>query len=81
MLQIKTLSPLEEVREFLINRASVSQVYEVDTHLEVDFQGDDEAVAGLLKALVEAGIEVLTFSEISNDLEEVFLRLTEGQTV
>ena len=46
--------------------------------LQVDFTGDDEAVAGLLSELVRIGLPVLHLSEDTRDLEEVFMRATKG---
>ena len=54
------------------------EIYEVNDHLEVGFLGDDEATAALLAALVRRGFKVISFSEVTSDLEEVFLRLTKG---
>ena len=47
--------------------------------LEVEFAGDSEATADLLGALVAGGVRVISFDEITSDLEEVFLRLTKGE--
>jgi ABC-2 type transport system ATP-binding protein len=46
--------------------------------LEAAFSGDDEALAGLPRALLEAGFPVTEFREEAGDLEDVFLRLTQG---
>jgi ABC-2 type transport system ATP-binding protein len=46
--------------------------------LEVDFAGDDEAVAALLGELVRQGLPVIHLSEETRDLEEVFMRATKG---
>jgi len=43
------------------------------------FGGDDEATAALLAALVSQGVKIVSFSEVSSDLEEIFLRLTTGR--
>jgi ABC-2 type transport system ATP-binding protein len=57
----------------------VGQVYEANGFLETEFLGDDEATADLLEALLAKGVRVMSFSEVSNDLEEIFLRLTKGE--
>ncbi len=49
------------------------------TELEVDFTGDEDAVADLLERLVNEKIRIASFSETSTGLEEVFLRLTKGE--
>lgn len=80
LLQVRTLSARPDVQAFFTNHPEVSNIYEHEDRLEVEFRGNDEAVAGLLKQVVEAGIQVIAFSEISNDLEDVFLKLTEGHS-
>jgi ABC-2 type transport system ATP-binding protein len=76
MLQVKALSPAEQVEAILRDQPGVGQIHGIDDHLEIEFQGDDEATAALLTTLVAQGIQVVSFGEISGDLEEVFLRLT-----
>ncbi len=46
--------------------------------IEAPFSGDDQALAGLLAHLVAGGIPVVSFQEAGNELEELFLRLTEA---
>lgn len=46
--------------------------------LEVEFNGDDEALHRLLAAMLEQGLPVVRFSEETQNLEEVFLRATRG---
>jgi ABC-2 type transport system ATP-binding protein len=78
-LRLRVLSDQEEAVAALRDQPGVGEVYEVSGCLEVEFLGDDEATALLLGALVERGVKVLSFSEISSDLEEIFLRLTKGE--
>jgi ABC-2 type transport system ATP-binding protein len=47
-------------------------------NLEVTLSGDDQGVAQLLGELVGAGFPVLSFREETGDLEDVFMRLTQG---
>ncbi len=47
------------------------------TTLELQLDGDDYAAATLLARLVARGTQVTDFHEVGNDLEELFLRLTE----
>jgi len=79
MLHIKALSDREAAEAVLRNQPGVGQVYAVnDGALEAEFVGDEEATADLLGTLLAQGVRVVAFSEITGDLEEVFLRLTEG---
>jgi ABC-2 type transport system ATP-binding protein len=78
-LRLKVLSDLNEAKVALRNQPGVGEVYEANGFLEVEFLGDDEATALLLASLVACGVRVVSFSEVSSDLEEVFLRLTKGE--
>ena len=49
------------------------------TTLEMQVAGDDYAVAGLLARLIASGAQVADFREAGNDLEDLFLRLTEPE--
>jgi ABC-2 type transport system ATP-binding protein len=50
----------------------------VDGEIRIEFSGDQESQADLLRALVEAGHRVVGFTEQQADLEDVFLKLTTG---
>jgi ABC-2 type transport system ATP-binding protein len=78
-LRLKVISDQSQAEAALRDQPGVGQVFEVNGYLEVEFSGDDEAAAGLLATLVAHGIRIASFSEISGDLEEVFLRLTKGE--
>ena len=80
MLRIETLGDPAGAGAILRDQPGVVQVYEVNGGaLEVEFVGDDEATAELLKTLLAQGVRVLFFREVTSDLEEVFLRLTKGE--
>jgi ABC-2 type transport system ATP-binding protein len=47
-------------------------------HVLIDFDGDDRSVSALLGRLVAGGVAVTHFAGQVSDLEEVFMRVTEG---
>jgi ABC-2 type transport system ATP-binding protein len=79
MLHIETLSERERAQALLTELPGVGHVYTVNGGLEVEFLGDDESTAELLQRLLAEGVRVLSFHEVTTDLEEVFLRLTKGE--
>jgi ABC-2 type transport system ATP-binding protein len=78
-LQIRPLGNLDGAVRAIKGHPGVGEVYAADGSLEVQFLGDDEAAAGLLQALVECGIRIVSFGEVMSDLEEAFLQLTRGE--
>lgn len=48
------------------------------TTLQIDFSGDDLALANLLAGLVGLGAPVIAFGEQTGDLEDLFLQVTQG---
>ncbi len=48
------------------------------SRVRVDYQGEDEGVAALNQALMQAGVQVLGFNEEIRDLESVFMKVTQG---
>lgn len=91
-LTIRSLSDPQKVEAYLSAYPGVSQVSPVlendendkdpaslAKELEIDFVGDEAAVAQLLEDLVEHKFRVTTFNETHTGLEEVFLRLTKGE--
>jgi ABC-2 type transport system ATP-binding protein len=73
---------VEKACAWLEARSGVTQVKRTTENrgedLEVTFAGQDEGVAELLGDLVGAGFPVLSFQEETGDLEDVFMRLTQG---
>jgi ABC-2 type transport system ATP-binding protein len=47
-----------------------------DGAIELGFRGDDAASVALLRAAVDAGLPILSFSRAASDLEELFLQVT-----
>jgi len=46
--------------------------------VRIDFSGGDEELSNLLAGFVANGVRVLSFTELTGDLEEVFLHVTQG---
>jgi ABC-2 type transport system ATP-binding protein len=79
ILQIRTLSEIEAAQNILKNHPGVGQIYPINGLLEIEFSGDEEATADLLGIMVASGLRVISFTETSSDLEDIFLRLTKGE--
>ena len=64
---------------FLLTQPGVQAVVGSEEGITFDFEGDDEALADLLRRIVEAGVAVYDFRRVEVNLEELFLRATEGK--
>jgi ABC-2 type transport system ATP-binding protein len=81
LLQIKVLSHPDTAGVILRNLPGVGQVFVENNRLEVEFSGDETEASHLLKALIQSGIQVASFSynEANRNIEDIFLRLTRGE--
>ena len=79
IIQIRTLSEIETTQNILKNHPGVGQIYPINGLLEIEFAGDEGATADLLEVLIASGIRIISFTETSSDLEDIFLRLTKGE--
>jgi ABC-2 type transport system ATP-binding protein len=83
-VQITILAQPEEALTTLKSVPGLLSVTELHSNgeprsrFEIEFNGDDQALSGILATLVSQGIPVLHFSEDSRDLEAVFMRATKG---
>lgn len=69
----------EAAERYLLTQPHVHEVHGVDEVIRFDFAGDDTALADLLGRLLVAGVRVYDFHTLEADLEEIFLRTTEGR--
>jgi ABC-2 type transport system ATP-binding protein len=61
-----------------VHEVRVEPAQEGDWDILVEFTGDKAAISALLKRLVSIDVPVLSFTEESDSLEDVFMKLTEG---
>ncbi|MCS6862910.1 MAG: ABC transporter ATP-binding protein [Abditibacteriales bacterium] len=78
-LRIRVLDGVEEAERIVTAHGKVMGLESENGYLRVTFDGTDEEVAQLLETLVTHRVRVVAFEEESADLEEAFLRLTQGE--
>lgn len=61
-------------------RPGVERVRIDGRHVVVDFNGTADAVAPLLRSIVEAGVEVVSFGERRATLEQIFMKVAAFET-
>jgi ABC-2 type transport system ATP-binding protein len=79
MLYVRTLEPRAELERALAESVGVMDVRPERGGVIVTFGGDELAIAALLAALVERGLRPVEFQWHAVDLEELFLRHTDGE--
>jgi len=82
--RLQVISDLASAESILRSFSSVKNTFPLSENgkpgkLEIEFSGDDEDAAALLESLVAQGVRVASFSEMTTNLEEAFLRLTKGE--
>lgn len=78
-IHARVLNDGQAARNFLLTQANVmSAAVHEDGRLHIEFGGDHDEQAELLKAMVAAGHRVFDFREEEADLEDLFLKLTTG---
>lgn len=80
-LRVRLLERGEEARRLLEGYPGVEQVVWQGDDLVVEFRGEDPELAALHRRLFEEGFPLLHFGEQPWDLQDVYLRLTEGMEV
>jgi ABC-2 type transport system ATP-binding protein len=84
LIQVRVMGDPAPLQEFLMRHPAVQGTLsgaEADLPpgtLRFDFSGSDEGLSQLLRDLIQSGIPVLAFNEEAGDLEDVFLRVTQG---
>jgi ABC-2 type transport system ATP-binding protein len=82
VIRVNLLNRFDEAEQWLAAQPTVTAVDDVaqngDRYLAVTVNGGDQALAALLRALVGAGFPVIDYHEQTGDLEDAFMRLTQG---
>jgi hypothetical protein len=84
LVEVRVLGELAPLQDYLSRTPEVASILaapEVDLPagtLRFDFTGDDAGLSALLGRLVAAEIPIVGFSEVTGDLEDVFLQATQG---
>ena len=75
----RTIGDAAPLQRFLLTQPHVGEVAIDGARLRFAFGGDDEALAGLLAAVVQQGLPIVEFARAEADLEDIFLKTTKGR--
>jgi ABC-2 type transport system ATP-binding protein len=78
-VRMRALSGADGLERFLLVQPLVGSVRADDGQVAFDFEGDDDALADLLGRAVSAGLRVVELRTEETDLEDIFMRSTEGR--
>jgi ABC-2 type transport system ATP-binding protein len=78
IMQVKTLNKFSEARTILQQCPYVKRLDDKNSHFRFHFTGTEADKADLLQQMVAAGIAVVHFGDSKENLEDVFLAITEG---
>lgn len=77
-LKIKVLGEPEPAVKLLQEQITIGKVTVGNDHIEAEFEGDGNQMAGILRDLVRSGIPVVSYSEVEGNLENIFMQVTGG---
>lgn len=75
-VMVRALAPPETIERALLEIPGTARVRAVGQGFEVDLTGDEQAIASVLRTLVERGLPVVEFALHEEGLEDVFMRIT-----
>lgn len=83
LFNIQALGDPSALEDLLRDSSRVARIEKIQnngaSHIQFEFNGDDEAAANFLAELIQNGIRIIQFTEEATDLEDAFLRLTKGE--
>ena len=78
-IQIRPLENMTALMKLLEEQPLVEDIIENTFDVEFSYQGEDKELAGLLKLIVLADIEMVYFKEKEGNLDEIFMQVTGGE--
>jgi ABC-2 type transport system ATP-binding protein len=79
-LELSLIDRVNDVENFLVQQAFVSDVAVSAHSITFEFSGDQQAQHQLLKSMIEAGFPLLEFRGKVESLEDAFMDITKGIT-
>jgi len=79
VIRIKVIGNTEGAVKFLKEQPSIGEISVSDDHIDADFNGNEQELASILRAMVGNGIPVISFTELEKNLESAFMNLIRGK--
>jgi ABC-2 type transport system ATP-binding protein len=78
MIRVKVFDKLDEALRVIQEFPFVVSAVAGEGFIEVGFDGKDEEMSMLLKSLIQKDVPVITFTQLDGNLEDVFMKVTNG---
>ncbi len=78
-LRVKIIEKKEDAERFFLTQPGVRELTVGAEGIHFDFEGDKTELARLLERAVRSGLPLYEFHQLDADLEEIFMRTTEGR--
>lgn len=80
-LKIKVIDHVEETVKRLKESPWIDRVMVVENEISAECSGSDEEVVKILQNLMKCNIPVLSFGQQTGNLEEIFMKITEKESI
>jgi ABC-2 type transport system ATP-binding protein len=80
-IKIKVTSDISKAIRCLKEHSAVDNIIEGENKVDFDFVGNDVDMNNLLKELIKNEVPIVTFSQVDGNLEDIFMRVTNGGEV
>ncbi|SHH96944.1 ABC transporter ATP-binding protein [Clostridium grantii] len=80
-IKIKVTSDISKAIRCLKEHSAVDNIIEGENKVDFDFVGNDVDMNNLLKELIKNEVPLVTFSQVDGNLEDIFMRVTNGGEV
>jgi ABC-2 type transport system ATP-binding protein len=78
VIDLHTTAGSEHAEKILREFPSVQEVVVQDSKVSIDFLGELDEIADMLLTLLQNGVRVVTVQERASNLEDIFMRVTQG---
>jgi ABC-2 type transport system ATP-binding protein len=78
IMQLTVVGEAEKVLKLMLDSAHTKLLDRQNQTFRFQFAGKDQEQAAFLKMMIDEGIPVVSFGEVKENLEDVFLSITEG---
>lgn len=80
IIRMKILDRIDDAVQMLKEEPLVGTIYENEHDIEFEFNGEEKEIVQLIKKLITKDLPILSFSPEQGNLEEIFMKVTRGDS-